>query len=407
MKGPLGGVRVTEFTWVLAGPFCTRTLVDMGAEVIKVEARTRPDPHRRYVNRFYDIPDPFPYGAFDNWNRDKLSFTVNARDPEGLKLIKDLIAVSDVVAENFRGGVLDRWGLSFEEMRKACPDIIYLSMSGYGQTGPYKDYPSHFHIPQGMSGYTQLSGYEDDVPVVAGAMGDTMAGLQGAAAICMALEHRNVTGRGQFIDSPQLTAMTHVMGSAYLEYEANGREPRPNGNRMPHPAAFVEGAFRCQGEERWVAIGVYTEEEWPLFCRAIERDDLLRDPRFAGVPDRLRHWRDLEQEVEGWTQERSAEEAMDILQEAGIQAVVIENIQDMMERDPQLKERGFYVDAWHHDRSIDTLTIERGVPRFSDTPKEVRRGAPVIGEHNEYVLGELLGLPQRRIDELQESGVFF
>ena len=407
MGGPLSGIRVTEFTWVLAGPFCTRTLVDMGAEVIKVEARIRPDPHRRYVNRFYDIPDPFPYGAFDNWNRDKLSFTVNARDAEGLRLIKDLIAVSDVVAENFRGGVLDRWGLSFDEMRDVKPDIIYLSMSGYGQSGPYKDYPSHFHIPQGMSGYTHLSGYEGDVPVVAGAMGDTMAGLQGAAAICMALEHRNVTGQGQFIDSPQLTAVANVMGSAYLEYEANGREPRRNGNRLPHPEASVEGAFRCAGEERWVAVGVYTEAEWPIFCKAIDREDLLRDRRFALVSDRLHHWRELEEEVERWTLERSPEEAMACLQSVGIQAAVIENIQDMMERDPQLRERGFYVDAWHHDRSVGTLTIERGVTMFSDTPKSVVRGAPTIGEHNDYVLRELLGLPQNRIDELQEAGVFF
>jgi len=250
MAGPLSGVRVVDFTWVYAGPFCTRSLADMGAEVIKIEARNRPDPMRRYINRYYPVPDPSPHGAFDNFNRNKLGFTINARDPEGLKLIKDVIAVSDVVVENFRGGVLDRWGLSFDEMRKARPDIVYLSLSGYGQTGPYKDYPSHFHIAMGMSGYTYMSGYENDVPVASSAMGDSTAGLQGMAAVCVALEHRSETGRGQFIDGPQLTAMTNAMGSAFLEYTATGTEPQPNGNRMPHIAASLEGAFRCQGEER-------------------------------------------------------------------------------------------------------------------------------------------------------------
>jgi crotonobetainyl-CoA:carnitine CoA-transferase CaiB-like acyl-CoA transferase len=258
-----------------------------------------------------------------------------------------------------------------------------------------------------MSGYTHLSGYENDVPVVAGAWGDTMTGLQGAAVICMALEHRSETGQGQYIDGSQLTSMANVMGSAYLEYTANGTEPRPGGNRLPHPAASLEGAFRCHGDERWVAIGVYTEDEWPVFCATIERDDLLQHPKFALVSDRLRHWRELEQEVERWTQKRSAEEAMATLQDVGIKAAVIENVQDMMERDEQLKGRDYYVDAWHPDRSVGTLRIEGIVPKFSDTPGEVRRAAPVIGEHNEYVLGEVLGLSRGRMAELQEAEVFF
>jgi len=407
MAGPLSGIRVTDFTWVVAGPFGTRTLADMGAEVIRIEARTRPDGMRKSVNRYDDVADPYPYGVFDNFNRNKLGATVNARHPEGLKLINDLIAVSDVVTENFRGGVLDRWGLSFEEMRRACPDIIYLTLSGYGQTGPYKDYASHFHVAQAMSGYTYLSGYENDIPVASGAMGDTTAGLHAAVAICVVLEHRIKTGQGQAIDGSQLTSMTHVMDSAFLEYTANGTEPGPNGNRLPYPAASVEGAFRCQGEERWVAIGVYTEEEWPAFCAAIERDDLLQDPRFALVSDRLQHWRELEREVERWTLQRSAEEAMATLQDARIKAAVIENIQDMMERDEQLEARGYYVDAWHPDRTVGTLRMDGVVSKFSDTPGEVRRAAPLIGEHNEYVFDEVLGLSRKRMDELQEAEVFF
>ncbi|HJO81816.1 MAG: CoA transferase [SAR202 cluster bacterium] len=407
MAGPLTDVRITDFTWVLAGPFCTRTLADMGAEVIKIEARNRPDPHRNYINRTNDFPNPSPYGAFDNFNRNKLGLTINSRHSDGLALIKDLIAVSDVVTENFRGGVLDRWGLSFDEMRKAKPDIISMSLSGFGQTGPYNNYASHFHIPQAMSGFTRLSGIDGDIPVVAGSWGDTTTGLQGAAAVCMALEHRSETGQGQKIDGTQLTSTTHVMGSAFLEYTANGTVPHANGNRLPHTATSVEGAFPCQGEERWVAVGVHTEDEWRTFCATIERTDLLDDSRFAAISDRRENWQELEIEVERWTRARTAEDAATTLRAAGIESVVVENVVDMMEHDKQLAHRGYFVDAWHPDRSIGTLRTEGPVTKFSDTQGTIRRTAPLIGEHNEYVLGEVLGVSTNRMAELQEAGVFF
>ncbi len=407
MVGPLSGLRVTDFTWVVAGPYCTKTLADMGAEEIKIEARNRSDGMRSYVNRYDDIPEPFPYGAFDNINRNKMGITVNARHPEGLKLVKDLIAVSDVVAENFRGGVLERWGLSFEEMRKARPDIVYLSISGYGQTGPYKHYAAHFHIAQAIPGFTYLTGKEGDIPVATGSWGDTTSGLHAAAALCMALEHRSNTGQGQHIDTSMTTCIGNIMGSAYLEYAVNGSEPRAGGNRLPYPEAAVEGAFRCLGEERWVAIGVYTEDEWRALCGVIGRRELLEDSRFKTESDRALHWRELEAEVEKWTLEHSAEEAMEALQDAGIGAAVVENIEDLMRHDEQLKHRKYYVDVWHPDRSVGTLTLDGVVPKFSDTPVEVRRAAPTIGEHNEYVFGEILGISVRRLKELQEDGVFF
>ncbi len=407
MAGPLSGLRVTDFTWVVAGPFCTKTLADMGAEVIKIEARNRPDGMRTYINRYDDLPKPFPYGVFDNFNRNKMGITVNARHPEGLKLLKDLIAVSDVVTENFRGGVLERWGLNFEEMRKARPDIVYLSISGYGQTGPYKKYAAHYHIAQAIPGFTYLTGKEGDIPVVTGSWADTTTGLHAAAALCMALEHRNRTGQGQHIDVSMTTCIGNIMGSAYLEYAVNGSEPRANGNRLPYPAASVEGAFRCQGEERWVAIGVYTEDEWRALCRVIGRQELLEDSRFEAESDRVQHWQELEAEVTKWTLERCAEDAMKELQDAGIGAAVVENIQDLMEHDEQLKHRKYYVDAWHPDRSVGTLTLDGVVPKFSDTSGKVRRAAPTIGEHNEYVFGEILGISGRRLKELQQDGVFF
>ncbi len=407
MKGPLTGLRIVDFTWVVAGPFCTKTFADMGAEVIKIEARNRPDGMRGYVNRYTALENPFPYGSFDMFNRNKMGITVNSRHPEGLALLKDLIGVGDVVAENFRGGVLERWGLTYDVMRAARADVIYMSLSGYGQSGPYSSYASHFHMAQALPGFTHLTGYEGDVPVATGSWGDTTAGLHAAVALSAALEHRNRTGAGQHIDVTQLTAMASVMGTAYLEYTANGAEAGPGGNVLPHTSSFVEGAFRCQGEERWVAIGVHTEDEWRALCGAIGASSLITDPRFAAASDRIGNRSALEDVVERWTLQRTAEAAMATLQDAGIEAAVVENIQDMMERDEQLVHRGYYVDAKHPDESVGTLRMDGVVPKFSDTPGEVWRAAPTIGEHNEYVFGELLGLSTKRVSELQEAGVFF
>ena len=191
--------------------------------------------------------------------------------------------------------------------------------------------------------------------MVAGSWGDTTSGLHALAALSMTLEHRNETGQGQHIDATMLTSVANVMGTAYLDYSANGHQAGPTGNRLPYPSAIIEGAFRCLGEERWLAIGVYTEDEWRSLCYAIDREDLFNNPRFESADDRLQLWQDLEFEIERWTLTRTAEDAMSVLPSAGIEAVVIENIHDMVESDEQLAHRGYYVDAWHPDRSVGLL----------------------------------------------------
>ena len=243
--------------------------------------------------------------------------------------------------------------------------------------------------------------------MVAGSWGDTTSGLHALAALSMTLEHRNETGQGQHIDATMLTSVANVMGTAYLDYSANGHQAGPTGNRLPYPSAIIEGAFRCLGEERWLAIGVYTEDEWRSLCYAIDREDLFNNPRFESADDRLQLWQDLEFEIERWTLTRTAEDAMSVLPSAGIEAVVIENIHDMVESDEQLAHRGYYVDAWHPDRSVGTLKLDGVLPKFSKTPGEVRRAAHTIGEHNEYVFGEILGLSSKHMKKYQEDGVFF
>ena len=409
MDKPLKGIRVTDFTWVVAGPFCTRTLKDMGAEVIKIEARPRPDTMRGYVNHHDDLGDAEPsrLGAFDHFNRDKMAISVNAKHPSGLKLIKDLISVSDIVIENFRGGVLDRWGLGFDEMRKAKPDIIYLSMSGYGHTGPYKDYASHFHIAQAMSGYTAISGYENDIPVVTGAWGDTISGLHASSAITMALEHRNQTGEGQYIDGANMTCISNVMTTAYLQQTINGDAPGPTGNRMPHVNSYLEGAFKCQGEERWVAIGIYSNDEWIKFCNVIGKTELITDPRFSEMDSRSKNWDDLEKEIEDWTINKNVDDVVSLLQKSGIGAALISNVEDLVEHDPQLKHDNFYKSVPHSDPDFDTRVIENTVVKFSGVECTIENASPIIGEHNEYVFQEILGLSPKEYADFKEDGVFF
>lgn len=404
VDGPLDGLRILDFTWVFAGPFGVKTLADLGAQVIKIEAPNRPDPFRALKNMYDDIDNPHPDAYFNNFNRNKIGVTLNLKHPKGLELCKRLLAISDVVVENFRGGVMERLGLGYAEMCKIKPDIIYASASGYGHSGPYKDYAAHFHIPQALSGFTTLSGFPGDMPVATGAFADSNQGLYLALAILMALEYRYATGEGQWIDLSMFEAMTSNMDTAFLDYTLNGREGRPLGNRLAHPAAIPHGAYRCKGEDRWCTISVSCEEEWQAFCQALGWPSWTQETRFASITARLQHADELDRLVEAWTQERSAEEVMEILQNAGVPAGVVENAQDLLDKDEHLRARGFYEEAWHP--TIGRKKFEGVVAKMSETPGRVRRGAPLLGEFNEFVFGEILGLSAEELKACYAEGVF-
>ncbi|MEA2626848.1 MAG: hypothetical protein QOD06_2893 [Candidatus Binatota bacterium] len=398
---PLRGVRVADFTWVWAGPFCTQQLAHLGAEVIRIESASRPCV-TRLLPPFADFqPGPNRSGYFNQYNQGKRSITLNLKDPRAIDVARRLIACSDVVAENYAFGVMGRLGLDYESVRAIRRDAIMISLSGYGRSGPEKEFVSYGPATVPLSGFSSVTGYAGHPPMHVGiSYGDPTAGLHGAFAILAALWHREETGEGQYIDLSLWEASTALLPEALLEYEMNGRPPERSGNRHPHWAPH--GVFRAAGGDRWVSIVVADDREWAAFCSAIGRAELGGDPRFARAEDRKRNEDEVEAVVAAWTSEHSPEEATNVLQAAGVAAFPSMSNQ-MIAEDPHLNGRAFFADLPHPEVGNRKLA---GVPwKLSDTPCRVEHPAPCLGEHTRQVLEEVLGYTAAEVDELTSAGV--
>ena len=399
---PLKGVRVADFTWVHAGPAATRILAEQGAEVIKIESG--------FALTIAGGPAPQTprgVGYRHNWNANKLSMSLNMKTSEGREVAKRLVAVSDVVAENFSGRVMSSWGMEYGDLRAINQDIIYLSMSGWGRTGPWKEYVSYGQTLQAASGLTCLTGFQSTDPCgPASAYCDAIAGVAGAQAVLLALIHRTRTGQGQWIDLSQFEALSVLMETLVLDLSVNGRGEtiQRTGNRLPHGGGAPHGAYRCMGEERWVAIAVFIDAEWTACVQAMGDPPWARDERFATALGRHRHADDLDRLMETWTTENTAEEVMHRLQAAGVAAGVVQSGDDLVDRDPQLKERDFYLRVRDHENEPRIID---GIPyRLSDTSGGAVRGAPGFGEHQDYVLRDILGMSDDEITEYAIAGAF-
>ncbi|HUE40141.1 MAG TPA: CoA transferase [Candidatus Binatia bacterium] len=397
---PLAGVRVADFTWVWAGPFCTEQLAHLGAEVIRVETAARQCVTRMLPPFAEFQPGPNRSGYFNQYNQGKQSLTLNLKHPRGLEVARRLVARSDVVAENFANGVMERMGLGYEEVRRLKPDAIMLSISGYGRSGPEREFVSYGPATVPLAGFSSVTGYKGGPPMHIGvSYGDPTAGLHGALAVMAALCHRRRTGEGQFIDVSLWEAAASLLPDALLEYQMNGQEPPRDGNRDPHMAPH--GVFRCAGADRWLSVAVRTDEEWQSLCAAMEDAALGADPRFATLADRKCNEDALEERITAWTQTRSAEDATRCLQAAGVAAFPAMTNQDLYE-DPHLNERGFFVDIPHPEVGA---RHHAGIPwRLSATPCAVEAPAPCVGEHNRRVLAEVLGYSEAEIDRLTTEG---
>jgi crotonobetainyl-CoA:carnitine CoA-transferase CaiB-like acyl-CoA transferase len=397
---PLTGIRVADFTWVWAGPFCTLQLAHLGAEVIRIETPDRPCV-TRLLPPFADLqPGVNRSGYFNQYNQGKRSLTLNLKHPRGTEVARRLIQRSDVVAENFANGVMERMGLGYEEVRRLRPDAIMVSISGYGRSGPDRDFISYGPATVPLSGFSAVTGYSGGPPMHVGiSYGDPTAGLHGALSVLAALHHRQRTGEGQFIDVSLWEASASLLPEALLEFEMNGREPPRIGNR--HPRLAPHGVFRCSGEDRWISIVVGTEQEWQALCEAMEAPDLSVDPRFKDAAARKRNEDELEARITAWTRARSAEEATRRLQGARVAAFPTMTNQDLAE-DPHLAARGFFVDLPHPEVG---RRHHAGIPwRLSGTPLAVENPAPCLGEHNRQVLGDTLGYSREEIEELAAAG---
>jgi len=399
-KAPLDGVRILDFTWVVAGPVATRILADHGAEVVKVERK---------------IPAPLgnrKLGLQCDLHRDKLSVALNMQHPRGVELALKIAAKSDIVMDNFSARVMRTWGMDYESLKAVKPDIICISMSGLGHTGPLSSYVSYGPTLQALTGYTLLMAEADGTPAGYGySYADMCGGYTGALAALVALWNRRRTGRGQFVDLSQLEAVASVIGPTLLDISVNGRTQSPPGYASQEGPAAPHGVYKCRplknddgsiDDDRWIAISVRTGSEWRKFVTAIGSPSWASDPSFRTLYLRMRNNEALDANLSRWTAEHSAEDAMTILQDAGIVAGVVQNGIDICARDPQLKERGFWPTV---STTKGATTQVTGIPfRLSGTSGQVRTIAPEVGENNDYVLGELLGLTRATQDALIAEG---
>ena len=400
----LSGLRILDFSWVWAGPICTMVLADMGAEVIKIESNQKIDVTR--------VTPPFPEGVpggvnrggqFNTYNRNKKSCTLNLSQPEAIDIAKELVSQCDVVVENFSPPVMGRLGLDYEACRVIRPDIIFLSLSGYGATGPSRNYVSYGMQLQAFSGMASLTGYEGGPPRNLGtAVADTVGGLAGVFGILAALHYRCNTGKGQNIDIAQCEALAAFCPEAIMDYMMNKRLTGPVGNRDETMAPH--NVYKCRGEDAWVSIAVSTDEEWQGLCGAMGRLDLARNPRYAEKSTRHRNQKELDKVISEWTLKRSDYEAMHILQASGVPAAAVLNNSQMV-RDPHLNERGFCIEDDHPE------TGKRIISGFSwhldRTPGEVRSHAPLLGQHNQEIFGDLLGMSKENIKDLVKKKIIY
>jgi crotonobetainyl-CoA:carnitine CoA-transferase CaiB-like acyl-CoA transferase len=400
--GPLSGVRVLDFSWVWAGPFCTLQLAYLGAEVIRIESSKRLCATRCLPPYAGDQPGPNRAGPYNQWGHNKLSVELNLARREAVEIACQLARHCDVAVENFGPGVIDRMGLGYEVLRRHKPGLIMVSMSGYGRSGPYSRFVNYGPQLGAQAGLLSVTGYRGDRPREAAvAYSDPASGLFAAQLIAAALIHRRRTGKGQYIDLSMLEVLEMFFPEMLLQYAMTGRDPGFDGNRDSLMAPYNCYPARG-GPESWVTIAVGSEQQWRALCDAMGQPAMARDPRFADAAARKRHEDELDGIIAQWTAPRDRWEITRMLQARGVAAFPSFNNKDVAE-DPHLRERGFLVTLEHAEGGMLT---EPGIPwRMSATPCRARRAAPPLGYDTEDVLGRLLGYSAEKIAALRRDEI--
>lgn len=397
--GPLAGIRVTDFSWVWAGPFGTSLLAMLGAEVIRIESRGRFDTMRRIRGA--------PPGekleqsvTYSDINFNKRSISLDMRRPEAKGIARRLIRISDVVAENFSPGALGRMGFGYEQVREIKPDIIMVSASAAGQTGPDRHNVGYATVFNAVSGMGALTGYPDSSPVDIRDGSDLRVANAAASATLAALIHRRRTGRGQHVDVSAQEVLSSLIGHDLLDYFLNQRAPTRQGNA--DPAYYPHDCYPCAGEDRWVSLVTDTSEEWAALAALIGRPEWAADPRFATVAGRRSAAAEIDAAIAAFTRSRTPDEAADAFQAAGVAAAPVPSNADIY-ADPHVAAREMIVEIDHPVMGPRKIV---GVPwRLSRTPARLVRSAPLLGEDTHHVLHDLLGLREAEIAELDAAGV--
>lgn len=400
--GPLTGVRVADFSWVGAGPFTTKPLADHGADVIKVESRTRTDPIRSMPPFRDGVPGVDRSGYFADRNSSKRSICVDLRRDEGRELALKLIAISDVVIDNFTPGTMDRLGLGYADAVRVRPDVIYLEMPMQGATGPHRDFRGYGLSIGAASGIFGLTGEPDRPPAGTGTnYPDHVPNpLHGAVAVLAALLRRRRTGQGCYIELAQLESTANAIGPALVAVAAGHRVERA-GNT--DPVAAPHGVYPCAGPDRWIALAVRTDREWRGLSQVLARPGWGRDPAFATAARRRARRTELDAAIGQVTREWEAEKLADALAEVGVPASPVQDADDLLHRDPQLRARGHFVRL---DHPVMGRSVYSGIPyRLSSTPGHLRSPAPLLGADTHDVCTELLGVSEPEYARLAKEGV--
>ncbi len=399
---PLQGVRIADLSAVWAGPYATRLLGDMGAEIIKIESPNNPDLLRALGLLPPETEHAWNKSAYFNHNnRNKLGCALDLSRPRGKELFLQLVAKCDVVIENYRAEVMDNLGLGYDVLRQAREDIILVSMPGHGKDGPERDFVAYGTNVEQLAGLAALSGYLDGPPQKTGiSFGDPVAGAAAAGAVLLALLARRKTGRGQYVEVAQRETLTTLLGEAVVGYSITGENPQRMGNR--HPFWAPHGCFPAAGDDLWITIACRSDAEFKALAGVMGKPELVDDERFATADARYRNQDELEGLVGAWTSGVDRFEAFDALSRAGVPACPVLSYVDLYEN-PHLRARGFFEHVTHAEAG--SWDMERPLYRFARRPTNVRLPAPCFGEHNDYVFGDILGLRPDQIQELEKEGV--
>jgi crotonobetainyl-CoA:carnitine CoA-transferase CaiB-like acyl-CoA transferase len=417
MTHPLEGLRVADFSWFVAGPLAARTLADFGADVIRVESETHVDGLR--------IVQPFPPGTdglnvsgyFNNANASKRSLLLNMSEPDARAVALRLIAASDVFITNFTPRVIERWRLTYDELRQINPRIIALYAPMQGLSGPRKNFLGFGAVLTPITGLNYLTGFAHRPPAGVGTNYPdyTINPGHSVVAIMAALRHRDRTGEGQMIELSQLESVATTIAPALMDYAANGRVQTRRGNRSDWMAPH--GAFRCLDEprrhtplptqsaerERWIVLAIRDDEDWRALCDVAGNAPFTQDTRFQTLLGRKQNEDDLEQEINKWTGRQQARAIVQRLQEAGVPAGIVQDAEDMLDHDEHLRERGYYVQLDHPETGL--ASHDGPVAKLHATPGALRSPAPLIGEHTYQVATEVLGYSPDEVADLVAKGI--
>jgi crotonobetainyl-CoA:carnitine CoA-transferase CaiB-like acyl-CoA transferase len=393
MAAALENIKVVDLTRTLAGPFCTMMLGDMGADVIKIEEPERGDETRSWTPFWNEESTQFV-----SFNRNKRSLTVNLKDKDGIDLVLALTRKADVIIESFRTGALERMGLGYEAVKEVKPDIIYCSISGYGRTGPMAEKPGYDLLIQAYSGLMSLTGEPDGMPLRVGfSLVDLFTGMMAYGSIVTALYHREQTGQGQQIEAALLDGQVAAMSYHATAYFATGVAPHRMGSG--HPSLVPYQSFPAS--DGFFILGVANEGLWRRFCQAIERPDLMEDPRFSTNDDRVAHRTECVDALSQIFRTRTVAEWVEVISAAGVPCGPINRVSDVV-NDPQVLARNMMADIPHPN--VPDLKVPNSPLKLAETPAAIRRSPPLLGQHNEEVLAEL-GYTLEQVADLRKKGV--